>query len=103
MMTSVPFQRETYSGVSPGSVFQIAPRRAVSSRVFLHFSMATHPTQKRWGLSSRVKTLSDQSRTHFIIIDGLDECQQPDRELVIRALKELLDLRKPQVKVFISA
>lgn len=48
-------------------------------------------------------TISEKSRKHFIIIDGLDECQESERVIVLRAIKKLLNLRLPRIKVFISA
>lgn len=45
---------------------------------------------------------SDIARTHFILIDGLDECSESERELLLSTFKALLKLDKPIFKFFLS-
>lgn len=41
-------------------------------------------------------------RTHFILIDGLDECAESDRETILSTLQALLSLDQPHIKLFLS-
>ena len=50
----------------------------------------------------KVACCKDVDNTHFVIIDGLDECLEPDIEEILNSLHTLLSLRKPVIKVFVS-
>lgn len=45
---------------------------------------------------------SDIARTHYILIDGLDECAESERDKILDAFRALLGLKKPRIKLFLS-
>ena len=45
---------------------------------------------------------SDIARTHFIVVDGLEECSASDQDLLLSTFKALLKLDKPIFKIFLS-
>ena len=45
---------------------------------------------------------SNASRVHFILIDGLDECAELEREIVLNTLEALLRLESPRFRIFLS-
>jgi ankyrin repeat domain-containing protein 50 len=52
-------------------------------------------------LSSFFVAQSDIARTHIVVIDGLDECSEVERELILGTIKALLQLDKPVFKFFL--
>jgi archaellum biogenesis ATPase FlaH len=53
-------------------------------------------------LGSFLVAHSDVARTHIIMIDGLDECSEFERQVVFATFNSLLKLSKPRFKFFLS-
>ena len=54
-------------------------------------------------LLSLMKSLSDKSLIHFLVLDGLDECPKLERDIILAVMKVLMSSTGSNIKVFISS
>lgn len=48
-------------------------------------------------------SLVEVRKTTYIIIDGLDECEEPERKMLLSSMDKMIKLAKSTVKVFIAS
>jgi hypothetical protein len=50
-----------------------------------------------------LKDVADASQTHFIMIDGFDECHKADRDVVLAVLHRVMLSSRAVIKVFFAS
>src|SRR5204863_6630634 len=74
--------------------------KEVQSQLERLFTDAAPDTEE---LEPLYRDIIEASATHFIVIDGIDECPKADRDTIFAVLRRLKDSSKSIIKIFLSS